>query len=84
MANLDLQIKEEEVIQTLRYRGRGRSVKKFISALRASVWYKFGGGWGPQAPPLDPPLRTTGAKQLRNACVVRELINRSVFFFQLT
>ena len=42
-----------------------------------------GGGWGPQALPLDPPLRTTGAKHLPNACVVRELINRSGFFFSV-
>ena len=45
-ANLDLQIKEGEAIQTLRYRGRGRSLKKFISALRASVWSKNKGGGG--------------------------------------
>ena len=35
-----------------------RSPKEFFGALRASVWSKIkgGGGWAPQAPPLDPPL----------------------------
>ena len=38
-------------------RGKGRSQKKFFSALRASVWFKNKeGGERPQAPPLDPPL----------------------------
>ena len=36
----------------------GGGLKKFCSALRASVWSKnkVGGGRAPRAPPLDPPL----------------------------
>ena len=39
---------------------RGVVSQKFFSALRASVWSKNKGGRNPPAPPLDPPLVTTG------------------------
>ena len=62
VADSDLQIRGggggEADITPLEKGGPGLK-KNFLGALRASVWSKNkrgGGGWAPQAPPLDPPL----------------------------
>ena len=51
VADSDLQISSSEW-------GGFRSRKKIISALQASVCFRYkGGGGGGEVPPLDPPLR---------------------------
>ena len=46
-------------------RGGGKSLKKYFSALRASVWSKNRGAWPPRFSPLDPPLGSGEVRRTR-------------------